>query len=219
MNELINWRWFEKYGGGPLGDLGSHQIDIFSWFLGGVNRHCRRRQRLLQIPAQRRRHGRLRIPEQRRHGPRLLPGPQHMRLRHLRRLLRNLHGRRRDAAHLRVRRRLEQRLALPRRLRLGRQGRPPQTLGRVHQTRLRRQTPRRGRKQAAEGSPPEDRQLHRRPALLPASEAARSARPHAAPEELLRRRPRQSQADLPGRSRLRNRRRRPESQRRNQERR
>ncbi len=37
MNELINWRWFEKYGGGPLGDLGSHQIDIFSWFFGNVN--------------------------------------------------------------------------------------------------------------------------------------------------------------------------------------
>ncbi|RKY07980.1 MAG: gfo/Idh/MocA family oxidoreductase, partial [Planctomycetota bacterium] len=37
MNELVNWRWFEKFGGGPLGDLGSHQIDIFNWFLGDVN--------------------------------------------------------------------------------------------------------------------------------------------------------------------------------------
>jgi predicted dehydrogenase len=37
MDELINWRWYEKFGGGPLGDLGSHQIDIFSWFLGDVN--------------------------------------------------------------------------------------------------------------------------------------------------------------------------------------
>ncbi len=37
MQELVNWRWYEKYGGGPLGDLGSHQIDIFSWFLGDVN--------------------------------------------------------------------------------------------------------------------------------------------------------------------------------------
>lgn len=26
-----NWRWFKKYGGGPIVDLGSHQIDIFSW--------------------------------------------------------------------------------------------------------------------------------------------------------------------------------------------
>jgi len=36
MDELYNWRWYKKFGGGPLGDLGSHQIDIFSWFLGGV---------------------------------------------------------------------------------------------------------------------------------------------------------------------------------------
>jgi len=36
MQELVNWRWYEKYGGGPLGDLGSHQIDIFNWFLGEV---------------------------------------------------------------------------------------------------------------------------------------------------------------------------------------
>ncbi|MHC4186501.1 MAG: Gfo/Idh/MocA family protein, partial [Planctomycetota bacterium] len=36
MNELVNWRWYEKFGGGPLGDLGSHQIDIFNWFLGNV---------------------------------------------------------------------------------------------------------------------------------------------------------------------------------------
>ncbi len=37
MNELVNWRWFEKFGSGPLGDLGSHQIDIFNWFLGDIN--------------------------------------------------------------------------------------------------------------------------------------------------------------------------------------
>jgi len=36
MDELKNWRWYKKYGGGPLGDLGSHQIDIISWFLGDV---------------------------------------------------------------------------------------------------------------------------------------------------------------------------------------
>jgi predicted dehydrogenase len=36
MDELVNWRWYEKFGGGPLGDLGSHQIDIFNWFLGDV---------------------------------------------------------------------------------------------------------------------------------------------------------------------------------------
>lgn len=32
--EYANWRWFKKYGGGPLTDLGSHQIDIFSMMLG-----------------------------------------------------------------------------------------------------------------------------------------------------------------------------------------
>ncbi len=34
MTEFRNWRWFKKYGGGPLVDLGSHQIDVFSWVLG-----------------------------------------------------------------------------------------------------------------------------------------------------------------------------------------
>ena len=34
MQQFRNWRWYKKYGGGPIVDLGSHQIDIFSWFLG-----------------------------------------------------------------------------------------------------------------------------------------------------------------------------------------
>lgn len=34
MLEFRNWRWFKKYGGGPIVDLGSHQIDIFSWVFG-----------------------------------------------------------------------------------------------------------------------------------------------------------------------------------------
>lgn len=33
MNEFKNWRWYKKYSGGPISDLGAHQIDIFSWFL------------------------------------------------------------------------------------------------------------------------------------------------------------------------------------------
>jgi len=33
MHQLLNWRWFKKYGGGPICDLGAHQIDMFSWFL------------------------------------------------------------------------------------------------------------------------------------------------------------------------------------------
>ncbi len=34
MTEFRNWRWFKKYGGGPIVDLGSHQIDLFSWVFG-----------------------------------------------------------------------------------------------------------------------------------------------------------------------------------------
>ena len=31
MEQLLNWRWFAKYGGGPMVDLGSHHIDLFFW--------------------------------------------------------------------------------------------------------------------------------------------------------------------------------------------
>ncbi len=34
MHQFRNWRWFKGLGGGPLSDLGSHQIDIFNWWLG-----------------------------------------------------------------------------------------------------------------------------------------------------------------------------------------
>ncbi len=34
MHQFRNWRWCKNLGGGPIVDLGSHQIDIFSWFLG-----------------------------------------------------------------------------------------------------------------------------------------------------------------------------------------
>ena len=34
MLEFRNWRWFKKYSGGPIVDLGSHQIDLFSWVFG-----------------------------------------------------------------------------------------------------------------------------------------------------------------------------------------
>jgi predicted dehydrogenase len=33
MDHFRNWRWCKKYGGGVIADLGSHQIDIFGWFL------------------------------------------------------------------------------------------------------------------------------------------------------------------------------------------
>lgn len=34
MAQFRNWRWYKGLGGGPVVDLGSHQIDIYSWFLG-----------------------------------------------------------------------------------------------------------------------------------------------------------------------------------------
>ena len=33
MKQFKNWRWYKGLGGGPIVDLGSHQIDIYSWFL------------------------------------------------------------------------------------------------------------------------------------------------------------------------------------------
>jgi predicted dehydrogenase len=34
MEEFRNWRWYKRFGGGPIVDLGSHQIDLFSWVFG-----------------------------------------------------------------------------------------------------------------------------------------------------------------------------------------
>ncbi len=34
MHQFRNWRWYRGLGGGPIVDLGSHQIDIYNWFLG-----------------------------------------------------------------------------------------------------------------------------------------------------------------------------------------
>lgn len=33
MDRFRNWRWYKKYSGGPMADLGSHQVDVFNWFL------------------------------------------------------------------------------------------------------------------------------------------------------------------------------------------
>jgi len=33
MQEFRNWRWYRHLGGGPVVDLGSHQLDIYNWFL------------------------------------------------------------------------------------------------------------------------------------------------------------------------------------------
>ncbi len=39
MQQFRNWRWYKGKGGGPIVDLGSHQIDIFNWFLGATPSH------------------------------------------------------------------------------------------------------------------------------------------------------------------------------------
>ncbi|KPJ71124.1 MAG: hypothetical protein AMS14_09495, partial [Planctomycetes bacterium DG_20] len=36
MQELRDWRWSKKFSGGPITNLGSHQIDVFNWFLHAV---------------------------------------------------------------------------------------------------------------------------------------------------------------------------------------
>ncbi|MBB6431338.1 Gfo/Idh/MocA family oxidoreductase [Algisphaera agarilytica] len=33
-HQYLNWRWYRDLSGGPISDLGAHQIDIFNWFLG-----------------------------------------------------------------------------------------------------------------------------------------------------------------------------------------
>ncbi|MBN2210036.1 MAG: Gfo/Idh/MocA family oxidoreductase [Sedimentisphaerales bacterium] len=33
MTQFRNWRWYKGLGGGPIVDLGSHQIDVYTWFL------------------------------------------------------------------------------------------------------------------------------------------------------------------------------------------
>jgi predicted dehydrogenase len=36
MQQLRNWRWYKGLGGGPIVDLGSHQIDVYNWFLDAL---------------------------------------------------------------------------------------------------------------------------------------------------------------------------------------
>jgi predicted dehydrogenase len=40
MHEFRNWRWFKKYAGGVISDLGAHQIDVYNWMLGVNPRMC-----------------------------------------------------------------------------------------------------------------------------------------------------------------------------------
>ncbi|MCC5827971.1 MAG: Gfo/Idh/MocA family oxidoreductase [Phycisphaeraceae bacterium] len=34
MFQFRNWRWFRDFSGGPMSDLGSHQMGVFNWILG-----------------------------------------------------------------------------------------------------------------------------------------------------------------------------------------
>jgi len=40
MHEFRNWRWFKRYSGGPMSDLGAHQVDVYNWMLGVNPRSC-----------------------------------------------------------------------------------------------------------------------------------------------------------------------------------
>ena len=33
MHQFMNWRFYRDLSGGPISDLGAHQIDVFGWFL------------------------------------------------------------------------------------------------------------------------------------------------------------------------------------------
>lgn len=33
MEQFRNWRWYRRFSGGPMADLGSHQVDVFNWIL------------------------------------------------------------------------------------------------------------------------------------------------------------------------------------------
>jgi predicted dehydrogenase len=38
MHQFMNWRTYRDLSGGPISDLGAHQIDIFNWFIGTAPR-------------------------------------------------------------------------------------------------------------------------------------------------------------------------------------
>lgn len=35
-HQYLNWRWYRDLSGGPISDLGAHQIDIYNWFMEGA---------------------------------------------------------------------------------------------------------------------------------------------------------------------------------------
>ncbi|MCK7518545.1 MAG: Gfo/Idh/MocA family oxidoreductase [Ignavibacteriales bacterium] len=142
MTEFRNWRLFKKFGGGPMVDLGSHQIDLFSWVYGThpASVVASGGARLLQeLGVVRQRHGHLRVRDEGGHGPGLLPGPDDD---PARRLLRDLHGRERLARPLRDPRARQLGHARAPRPRVGfaGQGRAPPVRGRARSRSRRRRT-------------------------------------------------------------------------------
>jgi predicted dehydrogenase len=60
MHQFMNWRTYRDLSGGPISDLGAHQIDIFNWFLGtapnavfatGGNSHFKDREHFDNVMA------------------------------------------------------------------------------------------------------------------------------------------------------------------------
>ena len=95
MEQFRNWRWYKGLGGGPIVDLGSHQIDIFNWFLGAPPTHVMASGGLdYHDPKTHEWYDTVmaiyeyETPDG--HRPRLLPDPDHQRQPGL---LRELHGR------------------------------------------------------------------------------------------------------------------------------
>ena len=189
MQQFRNWRWYKGKGGGPIVDLGSHQIDIFNWFLGanpshvmasgGTDYHDPKTHEwydtVMAIYEYETKAG---------PGARLLPDPDHERQPGL---LRELHGRPGHAASSPSRRQ-QPRPALPR------SQRP--RLGRVDPEGLRHRAEAPG---ARAGGGAGGARRARVGLARPAPRAGRAARPlpPAAPAELLRRRPRDGDAQLP----------------------
>jgi predicted dehydrogenase len=60
FHQFLNWRFYRDLSGGPISDLGAHQIDIFNWFFGcqpksvfasGGNDHFKQREHFDNVMA------------------------------------------------------------------------------------------------------------------------------------------------------------------------